>query len=395
MLPQFWKLSIAGFAATAITYGPARMGFGLFLSEFREVFDLSTSDAGLISSLGFLGMLLGLFVAYGLTARHGARLPVLIGLVSATIGLALVARAETLAMLYAGVFLAMSSAGFAWAPFNNAVHQTVPDRDRPTALSLVSTGTSIGIAMAGLVALVAQTTGFSWRAGWFVFAGLSAVALSVAVADMADVAGRPGPRSSSPWSALVRHSARPLYAVALSFGVGSAIYISFAADRIAQAGGLAALPGGATPALVFIAFGLCGLCGLATGALKARLGLVGLLRALMLMSAVSMGLVALAPTLWPAVLVSAGLQGAFVMMTSAILALWSDRLFPDLPSLSFTVALIAVGVGSVLGPALAGAVASRFGGEAMFLGVAALCLATAAALRRDRIRERPGRIMTT
>ena len=58
-MAPFWKLSVAGFAATAITYGPARMGFGLFLSEFRADFALSTGMAGLISSLGFLGMLLG------------------------------------------------------------------------------------------------------------------------------------------------------------------------------------------------------------------------------------------------------------------------------------------------------------------------------------------------
>lgn len=395
MLSPFWKLSIAGFAATAITYGPARMGFGLFLSEFREAFDLSTQAAGLFSSLGFLGMLLGLVMAYVLLARRGARLPVVLGLTSATIGLALVAWAETQAMLYAGVFFAMSSAGFAWAPFNNAAHQLIADKDRPTALSLISTGTSIGIAIAGLVALVAETTGFSWRAGWIVFAGLSAAALMVGIPALRDVAGRPGPRSSSPWSALVRPSARPLYAVALSFGITTAIYISFAADRVAQAGGLTALPGGATPALVFVTFGLVGLVGLATGRLKARVGLVGLIRVLMLMSAMSLGLVALAPTLWPAVLISAGLQGAFVMMTSAILAFWSDRLFPDLPSLSFTVALIAVGVGSVLGPVVAGLVASQHGGGTMFLGVTAISLATAMALRRDRVQERPSRIMTS
>ena len=63
-MAPFWKLSAAGFAATAITYGPARMGFGLFLSEFRDDFALSTGLAGIMSSLGFLGMLIGLVVAY-------------------------------------------------------------------------------------------------------------------------------------------------------------------------------------------------------------------------------------------------------------------------------------------------------------------------------------------
>jgi hypothetical protein len=38
----FYKsLSAAGFAATAISYGPARMGFGLFVPQLREAFGLS------------------------------------------------------------------------------------------------------------------------------------------------------------------------------------------------------------------------------------------------------------------------------------------------------------------------------------------------------------------
>lgn len=395
MHAPFWKLTVAGFAATAITYGPARMGFGLFLSEFRTEFALSTRAAGLFSSLGFFGMFLGLIAAYALTATRGPRLPVALGLMSATLGLALVAAAQSDAMLYAGVFFSMTSAGFAWAPFNNAAHQLIRDEDRPTALSLISTGTSIGIATAGAVALIAHATGFSWRAGWVVFASLGAFALLIAAPALRDVAGHPGPRSSSTWSALARPSARPLYAVALSFGITTAIYISFAADRIEQAGGLTGMPNGTTPALLFITFGLVGLTGLATGQLKGQIGLVWLIRGLMLASMLSLALVAVAPTWWMAVLVSAGLQGAFVMMMSAIMAFWSDRLFPDLPSLSFTVALMAMGAGSVLGPVAAGEISSRFGGTVMFLCVAGVSMMTAAAMRPHRVQERPTRIMTT
>lgn len=392
MVSALWKISAAGFAATAITYGPARMGFGLFLSELRSEFNLSTRAAGLFSSFGFLGMLLGLIAAYAATAKAGPRAPVLFGLTCAATGMALEALAGTQTMLYAGVFLSMASAGFAWTPFNNAVHQRVPDESRPTALSLISTGTSIGIAIAGTVALIAALTGFSWRAGWAVFSGLSVLALLSAIPTLNDVAGRPGPRSTSPWSALARPSARALYASALSFGITTSVYISFATDRIEQAGGLAGIPAGMAPALVFIVLGLVGLSGLATGHLKAVFGLAGLIRALMLASAISLGLVALVPTDLVAIVISAGLQGAFVMMMSAILAFWSERLFPDLPSLSFTVALVAVGIGSVLGPVVAGDIASRTGPEAMFLAMAGVSVVTAAVLWPGFVQERPRHI---
>src|SRR6056297_806054 len=54
------RIASAGSAATAIAFGPARAGFGLFLPQFREAFSISTSVAGVISSLGFAAFLTGL-----------------------------------------------------------------------------------------------------------------------------------------------------------------------------------------------------------------------------------------------------------------------------------------------------------------------------------------------
>ncbi len=169
----------------------------------------------------------------------------------------------------------------------------------------------------------------------------------------------------------------------------TAIYTSFAADRIEQSGGLSQIPAGASPAVIFVSFGVFGLIGLATGHIKAVTGLSGLLRLLLLASTLSLLLVALTPGSWAGVLLSASLQGAFVMMMSAILAFWSERLFPQLPTRSFTAALIAVAVGSVLGPTAAGFMSSAFGAGPMFLSTAAISLATAAAVLPRHVKERP------
>ena len=388
-MSPFWKLSAAGFAATAITYGPARMGFGLFLSEFRSGFSLSSGTAGLISSLGFLGMLTGLAASYALLSLRGPRLPVLVGLLAAAIGMGLVATASELPVLAFGVFLAMTSAGFSWSPFNNIVNRQLRDDERPTALSIVSTGTSLGIAAAGATALLVGLSGLSWRTAWAAFAVLGGLAFLLNLAELRGLSGRLGPSPYQPWGVLLHRSAVPLYGIALSFGATTAIYISFAADRIEQAGGLPQVPDGASPAVIFVAFGIFGLIGLATGQVKAVTGLAGLLRLLLLASALSLLLVALTPTSWAGALLSAGLQGAFVMMMSAILAFWSERLFPQMPARSFTAALIAVAVGSVLGPTAAGFMADTTGARAMFLATAALSLATAAAVLPRSVKERP------
>jgi predicted MFS family arabinose efflux permease len=389
VITHFWSLSAAGFAATAISFGPGRMGFGLFVPEFRSAFAVSTTAVGFVSSLGFLGFFIGLLIAQAQLARWGPRSPVLSGLAAATIGMMVVALAPNLPALAIGVFLAASSAGLAWTPFNDAVHRKVRDEDRPTALSVITSGTGVGIALAGLAALAMVVGGISWRFCWALFAAASAAALLgnwMALRDVGKDTGG-GPRKG--WRDLAHTATIPLLAIGFAYGTTSAIYITFAADHMVAAGGVPGVPVGATPALVFICYGLFGLAGLLTGRVKAMIGLPVFLRLLMLAGALSVALVAFAPNSWAGLTVSAGLQGVHVMMTSAVLAFWSERRFPSLPSRSFTAALLAAATGSVLGPAAAGLVSGTLGAEAMFLGTAALPAVTALLLRDRHARERP------
>lgn len=388
-ITHFQSLSAAGFAATAISYGPGRMGFGLFVPEFRAVFSLESTSVGLISSLGFAGFFAALLLAQILLNRRGPRLPVLTGLAAATLGLGLVTVAPNVTVLTAGVFFAASSAGFAWTPFNDAVHRKIRDVDRPTALSEISTGTSVGIAAAGLAALAMVLTGLSWRICWAVFLLASVSALIANRAALRPVGKARGTGSDPGWRALRQAAMLPLAAVAFVFGTVSAVYISFAADHLTRAGGVSGLPVAATPALVFICFGASGLAGLLTGRFRAVIGLPRLLRLTLLAGALSVGLLGMLPGGWPALAGSAGLQGVHVMVTSAILAFWSERLFPEMPTRAFTAALLACAAGNILGPALGGVVHDTLGPRAMFLGTALLPAALLLGLGDRHIREEP------
>ena len=77
------------------------------------------------------------------------------------------------------------------------------------------------------------------------------------------------------------------------------------------------------------------------------------------------------------------------MMTSAVLAFWSERLFPSLPSLGFTATVLALAAGNVIGPALAGVVLDGIGTETMFYATAVIPLAATAILRTKFVVERP------
>lgn len=375
-----WRAALpaAGFLATAITFGPARMGFGLFLPAFRESFRISTELAGIIAAAGFAAFLIALPLAAGILNRYGPRAPVLLGSLMATAGFTLVATTDTVEVMTIGVVLATSSAGFAWTPYNNAAERIV-ERDRRTrALSVISTGTTVGVAAAGGLALAAAVTGFGWRVAWALFA-LGGLTMALAnIAALRPVAGNPGTvlGTGTGWRSMRRSETIPLAIAAISYGATSAIYLSFAVDLATTAGALAFGPLESAAPLLFIGFGIAGLIGLVTGEIENRIGLVGLMRGIFLASAASCALLAAAPDSGWAVLLSAGLQGAVVMMISAALSFWSVRLFPQIPSVSFTVVLMAVAAGSVVGPAAAGWVAGAHGLDTAFWIAAALSLAT-------------------
>jgi predicted MFS family arabinose efflux permease len=246
----------------------------------------------------------------------------------------------------------------------------------------------VGIALAGTLALAMGLVEFDWRFCWAVFAGASALALIGNWAALRQVEKSPedGPHKGA--RDLLHFAAIPLFGIAFAYGITSAVYISFAADHFAQKG----LPGfsdGAVSALVFIFYGLFGLTGLLTDRVRGTIGLTWLLRALLLAAAASLALVPLMSGSWSGLVFSAGLQGVNVMMTSAVLAFWSERLFPSFPSLGFTASLLATAAGSVIGSAVAGMVSDGIGPEAMFYGTAAIPLAAAATLRARFVVERP------
>jgi len=323
---------------------------------------------------------------------RGEAVSVLAGLSLGFIGIGIVAIAPNLSALATGVAIAASSAGFTWTPFNDAVHRAMPTHTRPTALSWISTGASLGVIMAAIAALVVSMSGLSWRICWALFAAAGGVVLVFNWRTLGwgdEASGHAG--VTVPARAFLVPPALSLFAVAFVMGMTSAVFIAFAADHMTQSGGVAGLPQASTPAMVFLVYGVFGLAGLGTGAVRRAIGLAALVRAVMLAGAVSAASAALLAGTWSGLILSAGAQGIHVMMTSAVIAFWSERLFPAVPSVGFTVALVALAAGSVAGPALAGVVSDSFGAAPMFLGSATLVLAAGLALRRRHLSEQPAR----
>ena len=388
------RLTTAGFVATAVAFGPARMGFGLFLPAFRNEFALSTGTAGMIASGGFLAFLLALLASGWLGRRHGERVPVIVGALAASIGFLAVAAAGEPMLLALGIALSGASAGLCWAPFNDAAERVLADTARAGALSVISTGTAFGVVAAAVLAFAVTQGALDWRAAWIGFAigGLALAGLALvglpssrrgaepAREAMAQIVLTALPSVPSPPLArarLTQRAAMPLYATAFCYGMANAVFLSFAADRVVAAGGLPGLPNEAASTVIFLGYGICGVLGLATGWIEARTGLAPLLCAIFAAAALSLVLIGLAPTSWGAVLAASGLHGVAVMMVSALFSFWSLRLFPGRGTLGFTATLLSVAAGSVIGPLVAGFLAASVGPEVMFLAAAMPPLATA------------------
>ena len=378
------RLGLAGFAATAVAYGPARTGYGLFVPECREVCGISTPVAGAIGSGLQGGCLLALVATALLVGRLGPRLLIAAGGVSAIVGMLLVALAPNGLALAAGVCVAGMTAGFCWSPYNDLAGWNVRAGLRPRVLSVVSTGTTMGIAVSGFVALAAVVGELPWRAVWLAFvagAVLSAALNALLLMGTSSAGGETARRPGVGW--ILRAGSIPLFVVAFSFGVVNAFYWSFNADIVSSAG----LPLPNAGPVLYAVLGVAGFAGLFTGDLVDRFGLDVTLRLTLLCLGAGSMLLGIAPGAMIVVGVAAVLYGAGVMFMSALLSLWSSTVFPERPSQGFTAALLFFGVGGVAGPAVLGAVGGAFGLGSAFVVASVLILLNLPIRAQNKSRE--------
>ncbi|MDI3418023.1 MFS transporter [Streptomyces luteolus] len=368
-----WKVGIAGVAAQGVTFGFARYGYGLFLPEIRDQFQLSVSLVGAIGSATYVSYLAALMLVGALSGKFGPRPLVIAGGLSAAGGMLLVAYAQGTGMLVIGLVMAGLSPGFAWAPYSDAVDRMVPERQRERVMALIPSGTAFAVIIAGPLAVVAK--GPAWQYAWTAFA---AAALAVTLYNARILPG--GPHRQPPvarqqrlglrWFA--RRPAIPLYSTALVYGLIGAVYWTFAVDAVSQN----FAEDDPTGPLFWTLMGLAGTAGVFTGNLMERLGQRRTQALLFLSMAVAIALLGVAPGTIPVVVTSAVLYGPAFMAGSGLLAVWSYKVFPEKPSTGFSSTVFFLGIGTIIGPAALGAFADRFSMSAAFLLTAGIALLT-------------------
>jgi predicted MFS family arabinose efflux permease len=360
-----WHLSAAGLAAIGVSFGFARYGFGLFLPELRATFGLDVATVGLIGSGTYAGYLAALTLVGLLSARLGPRPLIIAAGACATAGLALVSVADSTPVLVAGLLLAGTSSGWAWAPYSDVVRAMVdPDR-RERVLAIVPNGTAFGTVIAGVLALAVP-----WRPAWVLFA---TGALAVTLYNAWLLRGLRHPERVATQRIRPTTAAVPLFVSAFSYGIVGSVYWTFAVDMIVSDATDTAGP------LFWTLIGIAGLGGLLTDRALTLLGLRRTHALLFGALAAAVAVLALAPGELTAIGLSALLYGPAFMAVAAVLTVWSYRVFPERPAAGFSAVVFCLGLGTIAGPATLGAFAAGHGLPAAFLLTAWLAAATIAA----------------
>lgn len=366
-----WPLILSGLAAVGVSFGFARYGYGLFLPSMRAEFDLSVTVVGVIGSATYVGYLTALVLVGALAERVGPRLLVATGCAAATVGTTLIGLAPNVPILATGLILAGTSAGWVWAPFSDAVDQMLPPDQRQRVLAILPAGTAFAVVIAGPLAIIAH--GSAWRWAWLIFAVGALIAtvynLRVITAEVPHQRSRPAGVDIR-W--LLRPAAAPLYLTALSYGIVGSVYWLLAVEAVAAGGGM----GQHTAAVFWTLMGAAGTVAIFSGPMFARLSLATVQRLLFIALAVAIALLGVAPGMLVAVWMSALLYGPAFMAVSGLLAVWSYRVYPERPTTGFSATVFFLGIGTIIAPAIAGAIVDQYDLRTAFLLTAAVAIAT-------------------
>lgn len=369
-LDKATRVGGAGFLALVATYGIGRLAYGLFVPVFREEFGLSLDVIGLFASTAQAGYLVATVATGVLTVRYGPRLPVVSGGLLLAVGAAITATATGPVWLAAGLATAGASAGGTWGPFSDAVERQVPPSGAPRALAMVNAGSPVGLVVASVFVLAA---GDRWRLVWWAFAavGLLAALAAWVVLAPGPLADSDRPRLRPGWF-LDARSAR-LLLVAVGISVTSGAYFAHAPDT-AQDGGLASWIG---PAM----WAVLGTAGAAVGVVAARIadrhGLRWPLASMLVLVGGSTLLLRVVPGSVTAALTSAAVFGVAFTTGFAFIVMWSQQVFRDEPTAGFSLVIVFVAVGFIIGPGLFGVLATGVGRPVALLTVAAPALLVA------------------
>lgn len=352
---QTRNFMFAGLSIVAVTFGLARYGFGLFVPDISRELSLSPDVIGLIAGSSYVGFLCATLTAAWISKKFGPRVSIVLGGLTASLGMLLVGFSDNGLTLLLAIFIAGTSPGFAYPPFSEIIVRRINVQNQERIYAWINSGTGFGVALAGPIVLFSA---FNWRAAYFIFAGLALIAsiwnyftTKPSQIDQNNVPQKNGADViDTGFRAVIKSSkARPLFWVAFGYGLATSAYWTFAVDLLYDAGNADEVR------IVFWSvLGTAGIFGFLAGWLTSNFGLRASYCALMLVTAISIGILPIIATNNYAIYLSSAVFGLGFIVTTAFLGMWSLRIFNWAPAAGFAITFFLISLGQGVGPMIIG-----------------------------------------
>lgn len=358
------KLILAGLPMIAVTYGLSRFSYGLMLPYINEALHMTQSTSGIISSLSYVAYCIAIVAAMMFSRRATSRFILVAAGLLSIVGLGVISVSLTPVGLGAGIFLAGMSTGLSSPPYASIVNTNVQSGAQNQTNAWINSGTSIGTAFTGAVAIMMVD---SWRETYIIFMVIAVIVLAANYKVL--------PRTQTfeekssvgfvkeEWKQSVQ-----LILASLLLGISSAAYWTFSRDFIVNLDSVPAYLGD----WLWVIIGLAGLLGGTAGIVINRFGIRNAFR----LSTVTLSTASLLLGSWPGSpvvgVLSPFLFGSSYVFITGVLIVWGVSVFRTNPSIGLGLPFLMLALGQAAGSIFSGVIAGSFGYHALFLIASAI-----------------------
>jgi predicted MFS family arabinose efflux permease len=381
--PQVIALVAWAALGIALNVGIARFTYGVMLPALQRDLALAYFGGGALNAVHLLGYLAGTLAAPMLARRLG--MPLLSRYAHALVALGALLCAIAPGGASAGpVLMALGrlgtglGAGAGIVAILVIVFAAVPAASRSLASALVWSGMGFAVVLSGLAAGPLVEGAYGWRAAFAVSAAIAAL-LALVFPPRGVRADGAEPAAAARRGLRQFLRARWLFLVGayFMFGGGYIAWSTFAGARLAAIGAPLA-----EVSAMWIAFGAAMIAGSAVTFALLRIDRRRRFALVAALLAGALGALASSSDAAGAALAGALLVGLGTASTPTIVSTYArERCSAEDYALAFSVATAALGIGQLLGPLAAGALADRYGVAAVALfAVAVYALGALASL---------------
>ncbi len=361
------KVLVAGIFSLILAMGVARFAYTPLLPVMQQQAGLGVAEAGWLAALNYVGYLSGALIASLISDLVLKDRLYRIGMVAAIVSTAMMGlTSDPLVWIVSRFIAGLSSAAGILLGSGLILNWLIRHNHRPE-LGIHFSG--IGLGIAGCAAAVWLMNGsLDWREQWFAFTAIGCVLIVPALAwlpapDNSPVTRNGAAMHDNPPSTLFLSLFMAAYFCA---GFGFVVSATFIVAIVNHLPGLA---GQGT--LVFMAIGIAAAPACINWDLIARR--TGELNALILaaiLQIVGIVLPVVVGGLFAAILGALLFGGTFIGMVSLVLTM-AGRYYPTRPAKMMGKMTLSYGVAQIVGPAVVGWMATRFGDYSMGLYLAA------------------------